>query len=95
MPNSRVQLVVPSGPMGLSTKNLAKRQTLKRGVPIGILTNGKLNAAPLLTALASRLMKEYGVPLIQVDKERRGSGVSAAGLERLQECQAVVVGVGD
>ena len=78
-------------------KAIAPRANDLHGKTLGLLSNGKLNAGPILELLGDMLGSRYD--LKEVVSRGRGSHYGPTPTETLEElagrCDAVVVGVGD
>jgi len=91
-----IELVSPLGLEPGGRSPYASRRTSLKGLRLGLLGNGKLNAIDLVKAVGAELRSRYGLaePLV-VQKAQRGAGMSPADIEALSKCDVVVNGVGD
>jgi hypothetical protein len=79
--------------------DLAPRLTDLEGVRLGVLSNGKPNAANLMRTAQRRMQERFNVSdVVFVDKVASGQYGDAAPewmLEQLSQCSAVLHGSGD
>ncbi len=80
-----------------NVKKLADRPPSLSGVRLGLVSNGKPNAEPLLQAFGYRLADLVGLGDVRVfEKQDFGESVDESVVLRIREmCDVVIVGVGD
>lgn len=95
-----LKVLDPVGPAGSDRFGLAERADTLDGLRLGVLANGKPNAANLLHIAQERLQERYRISeVVFLDKMEAKLTANDAipdwMLERLQACGAVLHGSGD
>ncbi len=94
----RERLLDPTGDGdGAANNRLAPRPRRLDGLRVGLLNNGKPNAAALLTEVADELSRGWGVSSSSMyAKGYFGTPVEESVIQRiLKNCDFVVAGIGD
>lgn len=92
-----MRLFDPTSPPSPRAASLAPRPAALQGLRLGLVENTKINSLGLLTRVAERLARRYGMAVTHVDRKRSPShGVSeeAVALFR-RRADTVVSGIGD
>jgi hypothetical protein len=89
-----MEIIAPNGIPKRSTVTAAPRMDKLQGKRIALLDNSKVNCTPLLAQVQVRL-EEKGSMVIRLMKPTAGKPISAAYLAEIQDCDAMITGLGD
>ncbi|MDQ0338200.1 CO dehydrogenase nickel-insertion accessory protein CooC1 [Caldalkalibacillus uzonensis] len=79
-----------------TAKPLAERLKTLDGKVLGVINNNKTNAPVFLHYLAEQMKKRQNIKdVIWINKKNHSLPINAEELEKVQQCDAVISGVGD
>ena len=92
-----IRVLDPTQAAGILPATLARRQGVEKPVTLGLLSNGKTNAAKFLRLVTEQLTEQMRIErTINVEKESASTNAPETLLDQLAEtCDEALIAIGD